>query len=140
MHGTLLAVVNPDNTPHGYNWSFAFPMLLFIVIAGALYLVFRRPHHVPGHNLLAAPARAGGGERTPTPEAGVAHAAAVSAGFTTAEGGGSGESEAEPLGAHRATAEDDESGNVAARSATAAEASEPPGDAPPTDSDPEASE
>ncbi|MGA3154245.1 MAG: hypothetical protein ACLPN6_28795 [Streptosporangiaceae bacterium] len=139
MHGTLLAVVNPDNTPHGYNWSFAFPMLLFIVITGALYLIFRRPHTVPGHHMLAA-ARAGGGQRTPTPEAGAAHAAAVSAGFTTAEGGGSGESEAEPLGAHRATAEDDGSGNVSARGATTAEASEPPGDTAPTDSDPEASE
>ena len=139
MHGTLLAVVNPDNTPHGYNWTFAFPMLLFIIIAGALYLVFRRPHHVPGHNLLAA-ARSGGAGRTPTPEPGVAQAAAVTAGFTTAEGGGSAESEAEPLGAHRATAGDDESGNVSARGATAADTGDPAGDTSSADSDPEASE
>jgi hypothetical protein len=44
-----LAAVTPDNTPHGYNLTFAFPMLLFIVVAGALYLRFRAPHRVPGH-------------------------------------------------------------------------------------------
>ena len=41
MHGALLAAVHPDNTPHGYNLTFAFPMLLFIIVAGALYLRFR---------------------------------------------------------------------------------------------------
>ena len=52
MHGTLLAVVHPDNTPHGYNLTFAFPMLMFIIVAGALYLVFRSTHQVPGHVAL----------------------------------------------------------------------------------------
>ena len=33
MRGLILAVINPDNTPHGYDWTFAFPMLLFIVVA-----------------------------------------------------------------------------------------------------------
>jgi len=48
--GLIIAVVNPDNTPHGYNWTFAFPMLLFIVIAAVLYALFSRPHRrVPGH-------------------------------------------------------------------------------------------
>lgn len=54
MHGALLAAVTPDNTPHGYNLTFAYPMLLFIVVAGALYLRFRAPHRVPGHVALAA--------------------------------------------------------------------------------------
>jgi hypothetical protein len=45
----LLAVVRPGNTPHGYNLTFAFPMLMFIIIAGALYLRFRGAHQVPGH-------------------------------------------------------------------------------------------
>jgi hypothetical protein len=55
VHGTLLvAAVSPDNTPHGYNLTFAFPMLMFIIIAGALYLRFRRTHRVPGHVELAS--------------------------------------------------------------------------------------
>ena len=47
MHGTL--------TPTG-DWtygaailSFAFPMLLFIVVASALYVLYTKPHLVPGH-------------------------------------------------------------------------------------------
>ena len=61
MHGALLAAVRPDNTPHGYNWTFAFPMLMFIIVAGALYLRFRAAHHVPGHISLSASRWAGGG-------------------------------------------------------------------------------
>jgi hypothetical protein len=57
--GRLLAVISPANTPHGYNLTFAFPMLLFIVIAGALYLRFRSPHKVPGHAPIAVGAAAG---------------------------------------------------------------------------------
>lgn len=49
MQAALLAVVRPGDTPHGYNLTFAFPMLMFIIIAGALYLRFRGAHHVPGH-------------------------------------------------------------------------------------------
>ena len=52
MHGALLAAVHPDNTPHGYNLTFAFPMLMFIIVAGALYLRFRSAHQVPGHVAL----------------------------------------------------------------------------------------
>jgi len=52
--GTVLAAVQPDNTPHGYNLTFAYPMLLFIIVAGVLYLRFRRPHRVPGHTALSA--------------------------------------------------------------------------------------
>jgi hypothetical protein len=47
VHGTL--------TPTG-DWtygaailSFAFPMLLFIVVASALYVLYTKPHLVPGH-------------------------------------------------------------------------------------------
>jgi hypothetical protein len=57
--GTVLAAVQPDNTPHGYNWTFAYPMLLFIVVAGALYLRFRSPHRVPGHVSLSSSRWAG---------------------------------------------------------------------------------
>ncbi len=65
MQGTLLAAaIHPDNTPHGYNLTFAFPMLMFIIIAGALFLRFRGAHNVPGHVALnssrwAASGRAG---------------------------------------------------------------------------------
>jgi hypothetical protein len=55
VHGTLLATaISPDNTPHGYNLTFAFPMLMFIIIAGGLYLRFRSTHRVPGHVGLAS--------------------------------------------------------------------------------------
>jgi hypothetical protein len=30
--------------------SFAFPMLLFIVVAGALYVLYTKPEFVPGHS------------------------------------------------------------------------------------------
>jgi hypothetical protein len=50
----ILAAVTPDNTPHGYNWTFAFPMLLFIVVALVLYVLFSRPHRrVPGEPISA---------------------------------------------------------------------------------------
>ena len=54
MHGVVLAAVNPDNTPHGYNWTFAFPMLLFIVVALILYGLYSRPHRrVPSRPIQA---------------------------------------------------------------------------------------
>ena len=62
MQAALLAIVRPGNTPHGYNLTFAFPMLMFIIIAGALYLRFRGAHNVPGHVAFTTSrwARAGG--------------------------------------------------------------------------------
>jgi hypothetical protein len=54
VHGVVLAAVSPDNTPHGYNWTFAFPMLLFIVVALILYALYSRPHRrVPGRPIQA---------------------------------------------------------------------------------------
>lgn len=54
MPGLILAAVSPDNTPAGYNWTFAFPGLLFIIIALALYALFSRPHRrVPGRPISA---------------------------------------------------------------------------------------
>ncbi len=54
MPGLIVAAVTPDNTPHGYNWTFAFPMLLFIVVALILYTLFSRPHRrVPGTPISA---------------------------------------------------------------------------------------
>jgi len=65
VHGTL--------TPTG-DWTygaailtFAFPMLLFIAVAGALYVLYTKPHLVPGHRyqLQLRPTTA-----TATPETG----------------------------------------------------------------------
>jgi hypothetical protein len=51
----ILAAVTPDNTPHGYNWTFAFPMLLFIVVSLILYVLFSRPHRrIPGEPISVA--------------------------------------------------------------------------------------
>ena len=105
MPGLIVAAVTPDNTPHGYNWTFAFPMLLFIVIALVLYALFSRPHRrVPGRPIQATPA----GSRVPDPA--TARAAAVAGGLSTAAGGGTTElfpdqgggqaAETEPGGAH----------------------------------------
>jgi hypothetical protein len=63
----VLAAVNPDNTPHGYNWTFAFPMLLFIVIALILYALYSRPHRrVPRRPIQAGSA----GARAAAPKSG----------------------------------------------------------------------
>ena len=54
MAGPIVAAVTPDNIPGGSILTFAFPMALFIVAAVVLYLLFTRPHQVPGHKKLAA--------------------------------------------------------------------------------------
>ncbi len=94
MPGLILAAVSPDNTPHGYNLTFAFPMLLFIVIALILYALFSRPHRrVPSRPIRATST----GSRPSDPKA--ARAAAVAGGLSTAPGGGTTASPAEPEGA-----------------------------------------
>ncbi len=94
MGGLVLAAINPDNTPHGYNWTFAFPMLLFIVVAGVLYYLFGRPHRrVPPQPITAV-----AGSQRPDPS--TARDASVAGGLSVAAGGGSTESAAEPHGAH----------------------------------------
>jgi hypothetical protein len=90
----ILAAVSPDNTPHGYNWTFAFPMLLLIVVGAALYYLFSRPHRrVPGRR-VTLPAS------TDVPTAGAARSAAIAGGLSTAPGGGTTESHLEGPGAH----------------------------------------
>lgn len=107
MPGVILAAISPDNTPHGYNWTFAFPMLLFIVVALILYALFSRPHRrVPGRPISAAP----GGSRAP--DARTARAAAVAGGLSTAAGGGTAESASEPAGAHIASSQSGEPGGA----------------------------
>lgn len=132
MHGVILATLTSDNSPHGYNLTFAFPMLLFIIIGGALYLVFSRPHMVPGHGELRLSGRTGPerGAVDPgrAPEPGSARAAATVAGMPTAAGGGTAETVHEATGAHRAASPDAESGNVSQDDNQAAAAGPEPGD------------
>jgi hypothetical protein len=110
VHGMTLASTS-DNAAHGYNLTFAFPMILFIVIATALYLLYSRPHKVPGHGALRG-SGGGAGVSGGIPEAGAARAAATAVGFSTAAGGGAAELPHEPVGAHRAASADEGSGNV----------------------------
>jgi len=105
--GVILAAISPDNTPHGYNWTFAFPMLLFIVIALILYALFSRPHRrVPGRFVAI---RQGSSQ---PPDAQAARAAAVAGGLSVAPGGGSTESHHEPTGAHVAASDAVEPGGA----------------------------
>ena len=102
MHALIVAAINPDNTPHGYNWTYAFPMLLFIVIALVLWALFGRPHHrVPSRPLSP-------GLSSRVPDAGTARAAAAAGGMNLAPGGGASESHHEPSGAHLSASEEAE--------------------------------
>ena len=89
----VVAAVTPDNTPHGYNLTFAVPVALFAVVAVALYLLFSRPHHRIPARWGALPAR-----RLAAPDADSARAAAVAGGLAVAVGGGVAESHLEPAG------------------------------------------
>lgn len=79
---SLVAVVTPMDTPHGYNWTFGFPMILFLVIAAALYLLlFARPHRRVPARRVTLPAGTSVPPQRPAPEASSAETAAD----TTAE-------------------------------------------------------
>jgi hypothetical protein len=102
VRALILSAVNPDNTPHGYNWTFVFPMLLFIVIALILWALFGRPHQrVPARRLAAGLSMArGGASGSPhEPAAAQATASADSTGAGEAEdGGGETPADDEPAG------------------------------------------
>jgi hypothetical protein len=106
VHASVLASVYANNEGGAYL-TFAFPIILFAVIASVLYvLLFGRPHRRVPPRRIAATAHAG------PPSAGAARAAAVASGLPTAAGGGSAESAAEPAGAHRDATTTDDRGNV----------------------------
>ena len=124
MPAAILASV-PDNTQGGPNLTFLFPVLLFCIIAGVLYVkVLARPHaRVPARRIDVL-SHAG----PPSVEA--AHAAAVAAGLPLAEGGGSTESGAEAAGARSAAlAEADQDTAPELASDEAAEGAPPADDA-----------
>jgi hypothetical protein len=95
--GLILATVTPDNTPGGANLTFAFPIILFVVIVVILYLWLGRPHRRVPANLT--PVGSSATADAPHPE--VARGASVAAGLPTAVGGGGAESEIEPAGGVR---------------------------------------
>lgn len=108
MPDMILAASVSDNAPAGAILTFAFPIILFAVIAVVLYLLFSRPHRrIPSQRVVFA-SSAGA-----TPAPGAAHGAAVAAGMPTASGGGSTESAAEAPGAQREQADAAERGEAA---------------------------
>jgi hypothetical protein len=107
--GLILAAVNPDNTPNGYYLTFLFPMLLFIVIGGVLYLLFSRPHRRTPARALALPRSAAGPSGPYTAAAGSATAVGATATTAAAEDAGSAADEpadGAPGGAAEETATD----------------------------------
>jgi hypothetical protein len=86
-----------SNAPGGAVLTFAFPIILFAVIATVLYyLLFARPHpRVPAQRVSLASATRW------APGPGATNAAAVAAGMPAASGGGSAESATEPHDAGR---------------------------------------
>ncbi len=88
-----VAAVTPDNTPHGYNLTFAVPLGLFAVVAVAMYLMLGRPHR-------RIPARRGAMPAGPLapPGTAAARAASIAGGLAVAAGGGSAESHLEAAG------------------------------------------
>jgi hypothetical protein len=117
--GLILAQATSDNVPGGAILTFAFPVILFAIIATTLYfMLFARPHpRVPAERVsLAAATRW-------APGAAATQGAAVAAGMPTASGGGSAESAAEPHGANRdaLVADDGGPGRVAGTTAGSTE-------------------
>ena len=49
MHGLIASSPSGDWSYGGAILTFAFPMILFIVVASALYILYTKPHLVPGH-------------------------------------------------------------------------------------------
>jgi hypothetical protein len=53
VHGLIADSAGGAWTFGGSILTFAFPMLLFIAVAGALYVLYTKPQVVPGHRLPA---------------------------------------------------------------------------------------
>jgi hypothetical protein len=49
VHGLITASAVMDWSYGASILTFVFPMLLFIAVAAALYVVYTKPHLVPGH-------------------------------------------------------------------------------------------
>jgi hypothetical protein len=49
VHGLIASSPSGDWSYGAAILTFAFPMILFIVVAAALYILYTTPHMVPGH-------------------------------------------------------------------------------------------
>jgi hypothetical protein len=49
VQGLIAAGADGDWSLGGSILTFAFPMILFIAVASALYVLYTKPHLVPGH-------------------------------------------------------------------------------------------
>jgi hypothetical protein len=58
VQGLIAAGADGDWSFGGSILTFAFPMILFIAVAGTLYVLYTKPHLVPGHRyqLMSRPA------------------------------------------------------------------------------------
>ena len=67
----VLAAAGSDWTYAASILTFAFPMALFVAVAGALYVTYTKPHLVPGHRyqLQLRPTTATAVPETGTPPA-----------------------------------------------------------------------
>jgi hypothetical protein len=95
VHRVLAMAITPDNTPHGYNLTFAFPMLMFIIIATVLFLRFRGSHRVPGHVALASARWANSKPGEPQAASAESGSSQTTAGSTLTEGTAADEAEPE---------------------------------------------
>lgn len=122
MPGMIHATAASGWSLSGSLLTFAFPMLLFAIAATVLYLLFSRPHRVPGHKRLAF-------AQPVPPDPGTAQAMAAAAGLPTATGGGVSTLTHEPhgaTGAARAEAARAEAGAAEADDTTDAPAPDGP--------------
>jgi hypothetical protein len=53
VDGLISAAAGGDWSYGASILTFAFPMILFIAVAGALWVLYTMPHLVPGHRYLA---------------------------------------------------------------------------------------
>ena len=93
MHGLMADSAGGAWTFGGSILTFAFPMILFIVVAGALYVLYTKPEFVPGHkapwaerpvSYTAVPGRPAVDREAPAPPAAETTAIGTTAAGTTA--------------------------------------------------------
>jgi len=98
--GVLAAATGSDWSSGGSLLTFYFPIGLFVVVAATLYLLFTRPHTVPGHKRFEpAPATA---SASPAGRAADAHGEDASPAARHPQAGHSG-----PAGQQATEADDD---------------------------------
>jgi hypothetical protein len=107
VHGLIADGAGGAWTFGGSILTFAFPMILFIVVAGALYVLYTKPESVPGHRVpglqrsvsyTAMPGQAAAGREAPAAAeaAQVRPAAAGTTGIVTGAAAGPPAAEAGP--------------------------------------------